>query len=234
MFTGLIYCADCGFKMRNHVERFTYKDGRPGRYSAFICGSYSRSGKTACTIHTIYENALSEIVLNDIRAKAAHVKCNKTRLIEQIICLKDKEAHSRLMSYEQEVTALRKRITELEKLMQSLYEDKCKGTVPSSVFTTLIQKYETERAEKVAVLPELETKLRTQLESRQNADHWAGVIEQYTDLTRLDETILFELVDRIEVGETKKRGNLRICDVRIYYRYVGNVDDAFQKQEADK
>lgn len=45
IFTGLIYCADCGFKMRNHTEKFTYKDGSPGRYSSFICGNYARSGK---------------------------------------------------------------------------------------------------------------------------------------------------------------------------------------------
>ena len=50
IFTGLVYCADCGFKMRNHIERFTYKDGTPGRYSSFICGNYARSGKSACTI----------------------------------------------------------------------------------------------------------------------------------------------------------------------------------------
>ena len=35
IFTGLVYCADCGFKMRNHTEKFTYKDGTPGRYSSF-------------------------------------------------------------------------------------------------------------------------------------------------------------------------------------------------------
>ena len=61
IFTGLVYCADCGFKMRNQVERFTYKDGTPGRYSSFICGNYSRSGKGACTIHTIYELSLIHI-----------------------------------------------------------------------------------------------------------------------------------------------------------------------------
>ena len=67
IFTGLVYCADCGFKMRNHIERFTYKDGTPGRYSSFICGNYARSGKSACTIHSIYENVLEELVLTDIR-----------------------------------------------------------------------------------------------------------------------------------------------------------------------
>ncbi len=232
IYTGLVYCGDCGFKMRNQVERFTYKDGRPGRYSALICGSYSRSGKTACTPHTIYESALNEIVLNDIREKAQYVKHDKAQLIKQITSLKDKETHSRIASYDKEAKMLRKRVAELEKLMQSLYEDKCKGTIPQSVFQTLVQKYEQERAEKAAALPELESKLRSQLENKQDADHWAGIIEQYTDLTELDETILFELVDRIEIGEPQKRGAFRICDVKIYYRYVGNVDDAMQIQEA--
>ena len=34
IFTGLVYCADCGFKMRNHIERFTYKDGNAGAGTA--------------------------------------------------------------------------------------------------------------------------------------------------------------------------------------------------------
>ena len=41
----------------------------------------------------------------------------------------------------------------------------------------------------------------------------------------------FELVDRIEVGETKKVGGQRICDLRVYYRYVGNVDAALAQEE---
>ena len=52
------------------------------------------------------------------------------------------------------------------------------------------------------------------------------IIRRYTEITELDETILFELVDRIEVGEARKEGNLRICDIKVFYRYVGNVDDA--------
>ena len=39
-------------------------------------------------------------------------------------------------------------MAELERLMQNLYEDKCTGTIPQTVFQTLMRKYETERAEK--------------------------------------------------------------------------------------
>ena len=50
----------------------------------------------------------------------------------------------------------------------------------------------------------------------------------------LDESILFELVDRIEVGEARKVNGQRICDVKVVYRYVGSVDDALaqERQEA--
>lgn len=233
IFTGLVYCADCGFKMRNHIERFTYKDGTPGRYSSFICGNYARSGKSACTIHSIYENVLEELVLTDIREKARFVECDGERLAEQISRMKAKESRSRVISYEQELKAAAARMTELERLMQNLYEDKCTGTIPQTVFQTLMRKYETERAEKAAAIPELEQKVRAQLENRQDANRWMEVIRRYTEITALDESILFELVDRIEVGEARKVNGQRICDVKVVYRYVGSVDDALAQERLE-
>ena len=224
-------CADCGFKMRNQVERFTYKDGTPGRYSSFICGNYSRSGKGACTIHTIYENVLTQLVLEDIREKARFAEYDPEQLVQQIIRLKDKEAKSRLSSCEQELKTYTARLSELERLMQNLYEDKCAGTIPQTVFQTLMHKSEAERAEKSEAIPELERKVKSYLENRTDANRWLAIIRRYTEITELDESILFELVDRIEVGETQKVGGQRICDLRVYYRYVGNVDAALVQQE---
>lgn len=226
IFSGLVYCADCGFKMRNHVERFTYKDGRPGRYSSFMCGNYARSGKSACSIHTIYENALTQLVLADIQEKARYAAHDEARLLEQIVHMKEKERHSLTASSEQELKAVSSRVHELEKLMQNLYEDKCSGVVPPTVFQTLMKKYENERAQKAAMLPELESRVKAQRETHYAVDRWIKIIRRYTEITELDETILFELVDRIEVGEARKEGTVRICDVKVFYRYVGNVDSA--------
>ncbi len=117
IFTGLMYCADCGSKMRNQVERFTYKDGRPGRYSSFVCNTYSRNGKNACTTHTIYENVLTEIVLSDIREKAQFVEHDCEALIQTITQAKEKESNGLFSAYQSELTATVKRLAELEKLM---------------------------------------------------------------------------------------------------------------------
>lgn len=234
IFTGLVYCADCGFKMRNHTEKFTYKDGRPGRYSSFICGNYARSGKSACTVHTIYEHVLEQLVLADIREKARFAEYDPERLAQQIIRLKEKENRTRLSSFDQELKTTQARISELERLMQNLYEDKCTGTIPQTVFQTLMRKYEAERAEKADALPELERKVKAHQENQQGADHWTEVIRRYTEITQLDETILFELVDRIEVGDTRKENGLRVRDIKVYYRYVGNVDDALQQERRNQ
>ncbi len=230
IFTGLVYCADCGFKMRNHIEKFTYKDGRPGRYSSFICGNYARSGKSACSIHTIYESVLEQLVLTDIREKAQFAHYDRENLIDQISRMKAKETHSRLALLEQELKNNSRRLAELERLMQNLYEDKCSGAVPLTVFQTLMQKYEAERAEKAAAMPELESKVKMQTANKQDAGRWTDIISQYTEITKLDEIILFELVDRIEVGDTEIIDGQRICEIRVFYRYVGNVDDALMQE----
>ena len=233
IFTGLVYCADCGFKMRNQVERFTYKDGRPGRYSSFLCGNYGRSGKTACTAHVIYENALTQLVLTDIREKAQYAAHDREALLEKIIRMKDTQQHHRLVSCEKELKSTVARVAELERLMQHLYEDKCTGVVPQTVFQTLMQKYEAERAQKAALLPELEQKAKEQAENRQGVDRWAEIIRRYTEITDLDEGILFELVDRIEVGEARKHLGVRTQDVKVFYRYVGCVDDALAENSRE-
>ena len=226
IFTGLLYCADCGFKMKNNVERFKYKDGTPGRYSSFICGNYARSGKPACTVHTIYENALTEIVLRDIREKARHVVLDRDLLMERVSRMKNKEQHTRLASWEQEMKATASRLRDLDRLMRSLYEDKTNGVIPQTVFQNLMQQYETERAQKAAALPELERKVQEQLSMQNDANRWADLIQQYSEIASLDETILLELVDRIEIGETVICNGNRVRDVKVFYRHVGNVDAA--------
>ena len=224
IFTGLVYCADCGFKMRNHSDTYHLKSGESGRRCYFICGNYARSGKSACSNHAIKEEALYRIVLEDIRAKAQLVYYDREAMLERIIQAKDRENHTRLASSEQELRVTSARVRELENLMQNLYEDKCAGTISQTVFQTLMKKYETERAQKSDSMKVLEQRVRENRENRQDVDHWANVIRRYAEITELDETILLELVDRIEIGESEKRGNLRVCKVKVFYRYVGNVD----------
>ena len=73
LFSGLLFCADCGYSMRCQVTVRRKKNGVKANYEAYMCGSYSRSGHTACTTHYIPRHVLEELVLSDIQDKAERV-----------------------------------------------------------------------------------------------------------------------------------------------------------------
>ena len=58
-----------------------------------------------------------------------------------------------------------------------------------------------------------------------NAETWAKLIKQYAELETLDSEILLMLVDKIVVGKAQKIDGKRVCDVRVFYNYVGNIDE---------
>ncbi len=233
IFTGLVRCADCGFKMITRSEKMKKKDGTASLYRSFLCGNYSRSGKTACTAHIIYENVLIQLVTADIREKAQLVQYDEAYLLERITEQRSKDSLNRISSYEQDLKVQSTRLRELENLMQTLYEDKVNGTIPETVFKTLMQKYERERAEKSLYISTLQEKIAQGKKTNDDVSQWAAIIKKYTQLEILDEAVLFELVDRIEVFQSQKIGNKRVCDIKVYYRYVGNIDNALASEEQE-
>ncbi len=63
LFSGKVFCADCGAKMT--FQRI--RNGSQQAYSRYRCSTYSNQGKTACSFHAIGEDELEAIVLNEIR-----------------------------------------------------------------------------------------------------------------------------------------------------------------------
>jgi len=232
IFTGLVYCADCGFRMNFQRDKGKRKNGSAYSYTSFLCGNYRRSGKTACTTHSIYENVLLSLVIEDIRKKARVAKHDEKKIAEQIIRLKSAETDSRLAGHEKELQAAQSRLPEIERLMMNLYEDRIKGAIPETVFATLMKKYETEQAGLAAAIPALTEKIQNGRQCFDDAAMWIKHIRQYTDIEMVDESILIELVERIEVSDPQIIDGKRVCDIKIVYRYVGCVDEAVKTKEA--
>ncbi len=233
IFSGIICCADCHFKMKLQTEKMPKKDGSITIARSFACGNYSRSGKSACSAHIIYENVLMQLVTANIRAKAQYIAHDEAKMIQRITKERQRESVDRVSFYEQDLKVQSARLRELETLLQSLYEDKVNGLIPESVFKTLLQKYEKERAEKALCIPTLQQKIAQNKQQTDEVAVWVKMIRKYTQLETLNEAILFELVDRIEVCQSYKEGKERICQIKIYYRYVGNVDETLMPTDQE-
>lgn len=134
--------------MRYSQETHTYPKKGKVKYISYFCGSYARSGRSACSAHIIYLNPLSELVLDDIRHRAKRVLEDEDRVRRELLEQKAKQSDRQLKADKSTLKATEKRLAELEKLTQALYEDKVLGTVPEAVFKNLMVKYEAERVEK--------------------------------------------------------------------------------------
>ena len=121
------------------------------------------------------------------------------------------------------VKAVRKRLAELERLVQSTYEDKVKGLIPEVVCVELLNKYQTERTEKAAQLEELERRIEDSQTVQNDVQEWVSLIRQYCNLKSLDRETLLRLIDKIEIGEQRSEDGLKEREIRIYYKFVGYI-----------
>lgn len=224
MFVGILKCADCGCNMRANVDRGTRKDGSAYRYVSFMCGNYASSGKAACTVHTIYERVLTELVLEDIREKARLAVYDEQRVVDAILQTKSRESIAYLATYQRELKAAEERLEQLEVVIRTLYEDRVQGVITGNMFKNLMPKYEREREDKTAAVKILRDKVEKSERDWCDVDSWLKVIRKYAELETLSQDILLELIDSIEVYEAERVGNQRVCRIRVVYRLVGDVN----------
>lgn len=223
LFSGLLYCADCGFAMRCQVTVRKRRDGTKAYYEAYMCGSYSRSGHTACTTHYIPQSVLEELVFSDIQARAEEVCIREGEVIRRMTDQRQAQGRQEAAAMEKSAKTLKKRLAELERLIRSAYEDKVLGKIPEDICVRLMAGYQSEQAEKSAQLKSVEKKLGEYRKAQEDVQEWAALIRQYKDADILDRDMLLRLVDRIEVGEARTVDGEKEREIRIHYKFVGDI-----------
>jgi DNA invertase Pin-like site-specific DNA recombinase len=224
LFSGLLVCADCGSLMRHYHDGRIKKDGTQSTYQSYACGRYVSGGKTVCSAHIMNQRVLVELVLLDIRYKATLAQNCPDALREKILKQKNAANLERTKTIRATLTALDKRLAELDKLVVATYEDKVKGAMPEELCIQLMNRYEAERKDKLEQRTQLTAQLETFQEDEQSADEWLGLIRNYAQLQELDRPTLLRLVKRIEVGEKYELDGEIHRDIKIYYNFVGYVE----------
>ena len=218
-FVGLLYCADCGFKLRANVERRIRKNGSVYKNVTYICSTYGRSGKSACTIHSISEKALVELVASHIKSYARLTPIDTNHIVEQIVNASSNHADS-----QNELQSHQSQLEKLDLLIESLYEDKVAGIIPISLFKRQAEKYEKERMERQKAIHTLESRLQRETSLGSNASHWSEIATKAARCEEVDSEILLSLIDKIVIHEAKIEDGKRVCDVDVTYAFAGDID----------
>ena len=221
IFSGLVYCMDCGGTMvlhRSHTMEAVKNN--------FMCSVYKKKGKEVCSAHYIRERELSAILLDDIRRITHFARQNELRFAEHIRKKQSKEAQQAITALQRKIDAMRKRQTELTRLFKRLYEDNVLGRIPDEQYRILSQEYTAERDEIQEQLPVMETKLQELKDANANIARFVENAKRYSEIPALTSEILHTFIKRVEVGErSKKYSHTAAQEIRIYYRDIGLVDD---------
>ena len=224
LYAGVLFCADCGTAMRHYRDGRKKKDGTPSTYQSYACGRYVSGGKTVCSAHIMNQRVLTQLLLMDIQCKAMLAQNSPAALKERIMAQKNAASQEQRNTLRATLTALDKRLAELDKLVLSTYEDKVKGAIPEAVCVQLMNRYEDERKKKQEQRIQISAQLETCQEDEQAAEDWINLIRDYVHLEELDRPTLLRLVNRIEVGEKYELDGETHRDIKIYYNFVGFVE----------
>ena len=226
LFAGLLHCMDCGSLMRRHTDYHRRRDGTPikSSYESYLCNRYCSGGKNVCTPHTINQKVLMAFILNDIRLKADWAKSDPGSLVSRIQAQRQAASAEQIRQAGVQLSAIEKRLAELSKLIQTIYEDRVMGRIPEAVCIQLMNQYEQERAEKLEQKGSLSSELEAYQQETDEVQQWLALIQKYTALEELDRPTLLRLIKRIDIGDRKNVNGHIIRDIKIYYQFVGHIE----------
>ncbi len=197
--SGFLICADCGCKMKMNTSVHNNK-----RSYSFNCGDHMRYGKAICFSHHIMTKDLEAVILDDIRTMAQRIVLDEEEIRNEFIKHNAELADASIKKAKKDLKLKQKRVEELDKLIQSIYEDKVKGKMEEDVCFGFIDKYS---AEKKTILSEIETLEQQIIETettKQSADDFIKAIKKYLDVPELTREMCYELIDRVIVGGLPK------------------------------
>lgn len=230
IFSGLLYCKDCGKAMV--LSRAHTMDAVKNN---FQCATYRKRGKETCSGHYIRENQLAAILLDDLRRVTHFARKNELLFAEHITQKNGAEIRREIARTERELEGFKRRDTELTALFKRLYEDNVLGKIPNEVFRKLSGDYLTEQKEIQTAIPKREADLENLRASVTNVSAFIEKARQYTEINELTAEILHLFIERVEIGEREEKwSHTAPQEISIYYRDIGLMDMDAEKPDEPK
>ncbi len=210
--SGLIVCPDCG-------KKFKFKTAKD-LHNCFLCRTYVDLGKNYCTSHHITEKMLESLVLDDIHSLLQVVEIDEAKAKERFLRERSKHSEQNRYSDEKQLKAYQNRLIELDKLIQSAFEEKVLKSMPESVCISLCEKYQAERVTVQRNIAEIEKRLSERNKDDEDAEEYIRRLKHYGNCESLTREMCLQLIDYITVGEKVSANGER--EINIRYKFLNN------------
>ena len=219
LFSGLLFCADCGSVL--YQQRY---ENKTRKQDCYICGNYKKRTHD-CTAHFIRTDLLTAGVTANLKKITAYAAKHEKQFMKLLVQQNEDGGKRRNAARKKELEAAEKRIGELSAIFKRLYEDSVAGRITDERFAELSADYEAEQRQVRAHAAELQAELSKAQEASVNAERFMNIVRRHISFEELTPTLLREFIEKIVVHECSYDDNKhRRQEIEIYYSFVGKVD----------
>ena len=219
LFSGLLFCADCGSVL--YQQRY---ENKTRKQDCYICGNYKKRTHD-CTAHFIRTDLLTAGVTANLKKITAYAAKHEKQFMKLLVQQNEDGDKRRNAARKKELDAAEKRIGELSAIFKRLYEDSVAGRITDERFAELSADYEAEQRQVREHAAELQAELSKAQEASVNAERFMNIVRRHISFEELTPTLLREFIEKIVVHECSYDENKhRRQEIEIYYSFVGKVD----------
>ena len=218
MFSGLLYCADCG----NHLT--IQRVARNRKMDNFSCATYRKKKKGLCSCHRILVSDLETIVKEDLQKVCEYVFLHEKEFTDEYLSGSKRETVKFQAKTKAELKRLSERQEEIGRIIRKLYEDNVNGRITDERFDFLAKSYEDEGNELKTKIQEFKNALASSVQDEEKLSKFLKVVKSYTKIEELTPEILNSFIEKIYIGETEKYDGRKMQEVEIIYKFVGAIN----------
>ena len=218
MFSGLLYCADCG----NHLT--IQRVARNRKMDNFSCATYRKKKKGLCSCHRILVSDLETIVKEDLQKVCEYAFLHEKEFTDEYLSGSKKETVKFQAKTKAELKRLSERQEEIGKIIRKLYEDNVNGRITDERFDFLAKSYEDEGNDLKTKIQELKNALASSVQDEEKLSKFLKVVKSYTKIEELTPEILNSFIEKIYIGETEKYDGRKMQEVEIIYKFIGAIN----------
>lgn len=229
IFSGHLFCKDCGAKLYYCTTRYFTPDK-----DFYRCSNYKNNSTKSCTSHNIKDFVLRELVLDNIKKVISYISSYEDLFIKEKLDASLEEQRKNDITNKRLLAQYEKRVKDIDNLIQHIYEDNISGKITDDRFATLSLNYEKEQKDLKEKINELSANLIQTKQSEIDLTTFIDKVKKYIEIKELTPEIINELIDKILVSQQTKLNGKKFQQIDIYYTGVGIISIPLNEYELEE
>ena len=193
IFAGLMRCADCGKAMNRKQIKQSY-----GMYRYYVCSTFKKLDKGACTKHSVRLEKVEEAVLAAIQMQI-QLAVDMKQAIDVIN--KSSAVNTQSGKLQKQLEQAKKEEANAEKLMLDLYPDWKGGMISAEEYQKLKAKFEAQREDARVRIRNINMQMAEVEKGQDSANEYIQNFMKFKNVDTLTRDLVVSLIDNIFVYE---------------------------------